>query len=61
MELSLLPIRRKMNQYELEEYRKALRKHTKKVCRSKRSARKYLRQLGIIDKSGNLTPEYGGE
>ena len=39
-----------MNDREYQEGSDALRRYTKKVCKSKRSARKYLRNIGIIDK-----------
>jgi hypothetical protein len=47
-----------MTEKETQEQIRLLRKWTKKVCISKKSARKFLMKAGIIDKEGNLTPQY---
>ena len=39
---------------------KAMQRQTKKICKSKKTARKYLQKIGIYGKDGNLTKNYGG-
>lgn len=39
----------------------AMKKHTAKICRSKRRARKFLVDAGIYNIDGSLTKIYGGK
>ena len=42
----------------VEEYLNAMKVATKKYIKSKAMARKFLYELGMIDKKGNLTKKY---
>ena len=42
----------------LAEWQKALNKRAEKVCSSKEAAIKELQAAGILDKKGNLAPQF---
>lgn len=48
-----------LNQKDADYYRKVLKAHTKKICKTKESARAYLIKLGIYNEDGTITSEYG--
>jgi len=49
-----------MTEKEIKKYIKEFEKYSKKICSSKKSARKFLIDCGIYTKEGKLTKEYGG-
>jgi hypothetical protein len=43
-----------------QEYLEEFKKYAKNITSSKKKSRKFLMQVGINDKNGKLTKEYGG-
>ena len=51
----------KKDSEELKKFQEALARHSKKVCRTKESARQYLIALGIHNEDGTIHKNYGGD
>ena len=49
-----------LDEEDLKKLRKDLAEHTKKVCRTKATARQYLIDLGIHTEDGKIHENYGG-
>lgn len=47
-----------LDEWRNKEVMKALKSHTKKVCKNKETATAYLIDLGLLTKSGNLSTRY---
>jgi len=45
----------------MENYRKDLLDYMKEVCRTKESITDFLKKIGVYDKEGNITENYGGK
>ncbi len=49
-----------MNKKDLEKFKKASAAYTKKVCKTKETARQALIDMGLLTKDGKLHKNYGG-
>ena len=49
-----------MTQEDADEFERACKRFTKKICKSKESARAYLVKIGIYNEDGTLHKNYGG-
>ena len=47
-----------MTEKEIEEMKKGLKQYQKKVTSSKEASRKFLIELGVVDKDGNRTEHF---